>query len=652
MRASAIEGGEVESVWPVRVRVFLGLLLLPAMAFLVLGPDPFGLSFAERAEAGKTLRPKDYAGAYLFWITLVNVGVLLALIASFRHWARPGRATCGPALVSPATRWHPMFLTGTALAMLALAISAAPRLDDSLWTDEKYMVVHSIAGAYEVNDANEIEFEPVSWGNTLFFYQKPNNHVPYSILARLSWDGWRTLAQPEDRRAVETVVRMPALLFGIVGIATLAGLLARLGFPVAGVLAAWILALHPWYLRYASEVRGYSLMLALLPLLIIFGLRVLERASWPRFAVYGACQILLLWTYPGTIFVLIVINAAVLGRLWKTRTRDAGADASPLLRFAMTELLAGLVWLQLNLANMMQFLEYAKSWTSPITMKFLSKTALLMLLGTSSEEPREGFVTMAGLFESHPILLPILIAASLAAFVLGCVRLARSGVAGRLALAVLVLPGPLTIAFAAIRGDHLYEWYVIHALPGVIAGISLGVVWAGQAFPRGAARKGVIGMLALSFGASYAMASHPMRDALRTRSIEPTFELLEAFGWPPHRDPAATRSVMTGTVYGDLDYYDPAARSLRDPDGLIALMQEADETSLPLFVSFDRPQLARKRNPAAIALLERPGFFEKVGEFDGVFYKYRRAVFRYRPGSVADLSPPDVESQPRSADQG
>lgn len=544
-----------------------------------------------------------------------------------------------------------MFLVGTVLAMLALAISAAPRLDDSLWTDEKYMVVRSIAGAYEINDANEVEFEPVSWGNTLFFYQKPNNHVPYSILARLSWDGWQALAQPEDRRAVETVVRMPALLFGIAGIATLAGLLARLGFPVAGVLAAWILALHPWYLRYASEVRGYSLMLALLPLLIILGLRVLERTTWPRFAAYGACQTLLLWTYPGALFVLIVINGAVLGRLWKTRTDAAGADASPLLRFAMTELLAGLVWLQLNLPNMMQFLEYAKDWSSPITMDFLSRTALLMLLGTPSEEPREGFVTMAGLFENSPVLLPILIVASLAAFVLGCIRLAQSGVAGRLSLAVILLPGPLTIGFAAMRGDHLYEWYVIHALPGIIAGISLGVVWAGQVVPQGAARKGVTGMLVLSYGASYAIASHPMRDVLRTRPIQPTFQILEAFGWPPHRDPAATRSVMTGTVYGDLDYYDPAARSLRDPQSLIALMQEADEARLPLFVSFNRPDLAQKRNPVAIALLERPELFEKVGQFDGVFYKYRRAVFRYRPGAVAGLAPPDTETDPQGAEQ-
>jgi hypothetical protein len=626
------------SPWPPRVRALLGLLLLPAVAFLFLGPDPFGLAFAARVEAGELLRPRDYAGAYLFWITFVNAIALVLLILGFRHWARPGRPASDPALAPAPGRPGALVVAGVALAMLGLAVSAAPRLDDSLWTDEKYMVVRSIAGQYEIDDAGDVVFAPVSWGNTFFYYQKPNNHVPYSILARLSWEGWRALTQPEDRRAAETVVRLPALLCGIAGIGTLAWLLVHLGFPAAAVLTAWILALHPWYLRYASEVRGYSLMLALLPLLIVLAMRALERGSWPRWALYGASQVLLLWTYPGAIFVLVVANLVVLWRLWLTRRGGNGAGAPPLLRFAMTELLAGLAWLQLNLVNMMQFLEYAKSWTSPITTRFLRETALLMLLGTSTEPPREGFVTMAGLFDSYPVLLPGLISVSLLAWLLGCLRLARGGAAGRLALAVLVLPGPMTIAFAALRGDHLYEWYLIHALPGVVAGIALGLAWIGHLLPEGAARRAALAVLLLAFGSAYATASHPMRDALRTRPIQPTFELLETFGWPPHRDPTAERPVLTGAAYGAVTYYDPATRAVRDRESLIALMREADETGLPLFVSFNRPRLARKRNPEGIAMLERSEFFEPVGQFDGVFFKYRRAVFRYRPGSVETLA--------------
>lgn len=630
------------SPWPRRVRIGLAALLVPFAAFLVLGPDPFGAEFRARAAAGEHLRPRDFAGAYLWWMTLASSLAVIGLLATYRLWARPGRPA-EDAAFAPAAGPGRLFHVGVALAMLGMVVSALPRLDDALWTDEKYMVVRSIAGQYEVDDQGQIEFEAVSWGNTFFYYVKPNNHVPYSVAARLCWDLWRVITQPEDRRASETVVRAPALVAAVLGIAALAWLLLRLGFPAAGVLAAWILALHPWYLRYASEVRGYAFMLALVPLVVVAALRVLERGSWPRHALYGLAQVLLLWTYPGTLFVLVVINAAVAFRLVQTRKGDLGEGAPPLLRFFMTEFFAGLVWLQLNLVNMMQFLEYAKSWTSPITIRFLRETSLLMLLGTPEEPYREGFISMAALEQTLPLALPVLIWVSALAFAVGVGCLLVRGAAARLALTVLVLPGPLTVLFAAVRGDHLYEWYLIHALPGVIACIALGIAAATRLVPAGRARQGATAVVLVAFVSLYAVVSHPMRDALRTRDIQPTFAFLEAFGWPPDRDPRAPRPALTGAVYGTMDYYDPAMRDVRTPDALFALMREADRTAMPLYVSFNRPLLARKRAPETIAWLERPDLFVPVGEFDGVFHKYRRSVYRYRKGSVDEVVAPPEE---------
>ncbi len=623
----------------------LACLLVPFVGFLVLGPDPFGREFAERAAAGEPLRPRDFAGAYLFWMTLASSIAIVGLLATYGRWARPGRPAEDPAFAAP-PRPGWLFGAGVALAMVGMAISAWPRLDDALWTDEKYMVVRSIAGQYEADEQGAIVFEDVSWGNTFFYYVKPNNHVPYSVTARVFWDVWRAITQPEDRRASETVVRMPAFLAGILGVGALAWLLWRLSLPGAGVLAAWVLALHPWYLRYASEVRGYAFMLALVPLVIVAALRVLERGSWPRWTVYGASQVLLLWTYPGTLFVLVVLNLAVLARLWQMRGGDVGEGAPPLLRFVMTELFAGLVWLQLNLVNMMQFLEYAKSWTSPITMRWIRETSLLMLLGTPEEPFREGFVSMAALAQSHPVALPLLVWISAAAFAVGVVLLLRLGPAARLAVAVLVLPGPMTVVFAAVRGDHLYEWYVIHALPGVVACLALGVAGLARLVPAGAARHGALALLLVLYVSLYAVVSEPMRNALRTRDIQPTFAFLEAFGWPPGRDPTAPRPTLTGAVYGTMDYYDPAMRDVRTPAALRALMREADQGERPLYVSFNRPLLARKRVPETIALLEREDLFEPVGEFDGVFHKYRRHVFRYRTGSLDEPEGADAAAPP------
>ncbi len=633
------------SPWPQRVKWLLLATLVALGAILVLGPDPFGAAFFARREAGEHLRPRDYAFAYLWWMSLASAVSIVGLLATFSKWARPGRGAEDPAFEShtPAT---PAFFIVVALAMLGLVISALPRLDDSLWTDEKYMVVRSIAGQYGVEDSGEVEFDRVSWGNTLFYYVKPNNHVPYSIAARLTWDAVRTVTQPEDQRASETVVRLPALAAGVAGLGTLAWLLLRLGFPVAGMWAACILALHPWYLRYASEVRGYSLMLALVPLYLVSAMRVLERGSWPRWACFGAIQFLLLWTYPGTLFVLIAVNGAVLFRLWSQREADAGEGAPPLLRFLLTGFLSGLLWLQLNLVNMMQFLDYAKNWTRPISSRFLAETGLLMLFGTETESFKEGFVSMESVSMDYPILLPCMVFVSCLAFLAGAVRLAWEDAPSRLAWIGLLLPGPMTVVFAAVRGDHLYEWYLIHALPGIIGCLAIGLVLLARLFPLGRARSVALTLVGLVFFASYAAITDPMRTALRTRDIEPTFLLLEAFGWPPHRDPSAERPALTGQVYGPTRYYDPRALDLRDPSLLRAAMVEADRQELPFFVSFDRPKLARKRRPETIAVLERPELFEPVGQFDGVFHKYRRVVYRYVPGSVEDFRLEETPASP------
>ncbi len=52
-------------------------------------------------------------------------------------------------------------------------------------------------------------------------------------------------------------MRVPTLLVGMLSVAAVAWLLLECGFPLAGAIAAFLLALHPWHLRYATEARGY-----------------------------------------------------------------------------------------------------------------------------------------------------------------------------------------------------------------------------------------------------------------------------------------------------------------------------------------------------------------------------------------------------------
>ena len=97
---------------------------------------------------------------------------------------------------------------------------------------------------------------------------------------------------------------------GIGAVCTLAILLRRCVSPLAGVLAAWLLALHPWHLRFAAEARGYSLMLCIIPILLYFWVRAIRENRWRWWLLHSASQFALVYCYPGSLYVLIVLNGA------------------------------------------------------------------------------------------------------------------------------------------------------------------------------------------------------------------------------------------------------------------------------------------------------------------------------------------------------
>jgi len=132
--------------------------------------------------------------------------------------------------------------------------------------------------------------------DTIFHYRVPN-HVLQSILSRASNEIWRFVARPKGLPFSETAVRLPGFFAGLAAVGALAVLLARLGFPVAGMLAGMLLALG--FRRMVTSSIPGALFALVLPLAA--GLCVLETKrrdgylfEWyvifllPAFLAFGA----------------------------------------------------------------------------------------------------------------------------------------------------------------------------------------------------------------------------------------------------------------------------------------------------------------------------------------------------------------------------
>ena len=268
-------------------RLLLWASLVGLTVHLIAGDKPWSGGIAERLAEGVPLRAIDYARTYRWWISLGSAGLVIGLLATLRRWIGSPRAAECPELAAP-DRGGRAVAAVAALAMLTAALMAAPRLDFSFWEDERRTVRFSVDGGYDRDREGDLVFREVRWRDAwLYTLSRPNNHVPFSLLARLSLGAWRAVAQPELRFASEPAVRLPAFVFGIAAIGALAWCLWRVGLPWAAGFAAIFLAIHPWHLRYTSEARGYSLLLLCMPLLLGAMVAVLHRGTWRRWIAFG-----------------------------------------------------------------------------------------------------------------------------------------------------------------------------------------------------------------------------------------------------------------------------------------------------------------------------------------------------------------------------
>lgn len=137
----------------------------------------------------------------------------------------------------------------------------------------------------------------------LFYYPLPNNHVLHTVLVYLST---HVLGNSPE------AIRQPAFLFGIMAIPLVYLVCRRLFSNQSGFAAAVLMAVHPYMVLYSTNARGYSALLTFTLLMILAGLRVVERPSLGRCFILALLGSLGLFAVPTMVFPLAGIDLWVL----------------------------------------------------------------------------------------------------------------------------------------------------------------------------------------------------------------------------------------------------------------------------------------------------------------------------------------------------
>ena len=623
-----------------RTRDVLWLLLVLLIVYLVFGDNPWQDGIAERVQKGKRIRPIDYWVSYAYWVAAANAFILGLLLRFHRLWRAPGAAPRCAEFARPDSRLHPIGWLLVALAIVTSASLAYPRLDQSLWDDEETSVRTAIAGAYYLNDEGELRFRKSDLRDTFFSYRSPNNHIVHNLIARTLHTVWSAATPGEDRRADDFAVRLPAFLFGMASLASLAYFLWRMGFPWAGVFGAWFLALHPWHLRYASEARGYSLVFVLVPLVWAVLLDALYHGSWRRWATFGGAQFVLLWAFPAAVYLLVLTNLLALGAIL---TRHHGPSrAQQGARWFSVNLFGAMLWALLMAGNVAQLIEWLeRKGARDLGVRWIKTTLAYFLSGMPWTHRRHGvdpvYPELADLAAQTPWLFYAAVATTAALLLLGTLRLLREGNYRRWVALLLLAPGPLTWCVGYLRGHHMHNWYLVFALPSFAALVALGATSAFRRARSPALSAALTVVLCGAYLAGLVSWTAAPRTALRTRSVQPYKEsVLLIRGTLDPFDPGQEQAI-TVSFSDPPDYYDPRVRIVETTEELRAWLERADREDRPLYLNRGRLHRAAKSHPGLVALAEREDLFELVAFIPGFEPLMSRKISRYRPGSRAVL---------------
>jgi hypothetical protein len=620
------------------LRLLCGAGVVTVLILLLMAKKPWEIL----AEIGAPEKPRDFVGIYFWWAGAINALLLTGLGLTVPWWLRAGAP-------SPVRRWLPARPRGRVFFLLVLAAMGLSaffgwqRLDFSLWDDEDNSLRRVILGRYSRGAERQDDTPKLkerSWNDALWNYTRPSNHVLQTLLSRVSLSAWRAAAQPKGLQFKESALRFPGYLAAILSVGAIAILLRRLGFARAGVMAAFLLALHPWQIRYAAEARGYIFTLLFGPLMLYCLLMAMEKGRWRWWFGFAASEFLLLYAYPGCLYMLVLAN--VCGLLALTFRLDGFSERLVHIpRMLVASSLAGMLYLQLMLPNLPQLTRYLSTERALGVLDARWHRNMLAHLATgipwnNSDDPASGYPELLWMIETRPWLQIALLVIPGFLLLAGVLRLLASRPAGWLVVAVLLLPALAVYVVSRSNNNYLYEWYVIFVLPGLVASVALGAEWPMRLLDRWRwGHRIAIPILMCAVLMGYAVASQPARKWMLTHPLQLSKDSILAVR--PSLDPYDPRQkdLITVSLGMHLESYDPNILSAQDVANLTRIAQEADALNKPLYVITGNDLAVSLDYPDLRTFIRNPAYFDAVSVLPGYDPTLTHYLWRYRPGTLA-----------------
>lgn len=630
-------------------------LILLLTAYLVFATKPWDPELDFSASAKSSLRVHSYVVDGLWWGALINLFIVSICLFASRFYPR-SNATSPDLEDEDQSAWKSLSPWQSrsilSLSLVAVALSAylnAPRLNHSLWGDEEATARRFIVGHVNRQDNGSLKWHKAKWGKTIWSFDNgPNNHVLFSILGRLSHSFAKPENGPDDYYFSETWIRLPAFLAGLGAVASIAWLMVVMGFPKSAPFAAFTLALHPWFVRWGTDARGYALELLFIPLILVFLLKALQakqnKTSWAWWASYGFTEFLLIYSHLGAVYFLFPLNIAAFILAWSpSRHQDYPLNPfrqKKIWQCAAANALGAVLTIQLLgpcLKPMLIWLGKSRA-AGDITMPWMENWISYFASGmpwNPWDASNPYCITLPDFLKEQPLLGGSSLLLTGLLLLAGFVALLKKR-QQRYLLLPLLAPGLLTVLHAKLGGNLLYPWYMVGFLPLCVIVVSVGL----DRISRLISKRRAYAPLAISFCLLFALLTQQQRQLYREHPVEALAHSVRLTRKVINPFDANIDEVITLDVVHATRLYDPAHLRVRSLEEFVAALKLADSTNRPLYLNLANPGLLGRDLPIIGQMIEDRKLFQAPTLIHGLQNPCTRYILRYIPHSVDKFALP------------
>ena len=628
---------------PWAIWVLLGLWLA-IDGWILLNAEPPWVTAVELAQnEADDVRPHwtTQAAPGIWWAAAITAALALGLAATARWWAcsatspaasaPTGRVTVHQPLGSASARQMRWFWIGLMAMVILAGVVRLPLASGSLWWDELWAVKQASHGQWREDRSNpgELRFVETTWDRAAWYFLKPTNHPTVSLAQKASLDSWRQLTGADRHEFNDLAARVPALLASLLAVLAVGALLKSWGMPVAGLLAAALLALHPWAIRYGVDTRAYALLMPLVPLALLWITKLHRQPwRWRWWLLLATNQWLLLWTFPNALPVALALFLTTALVLWH-RLPDRDHRLQACGRLVAVHVLAAMAFLHSFLPNLMQALHWGPDVQLLLSWPVLRDTFTGLALGIPyrASEAGSAVVDWAGLRAEHWWTTGWAwcngLAALLGAWALWC----RSRV-GLAAIGSVFLLCAAYVAVSWWREIYFYPRYLMPLLPLLVILVAIGwtqsAAWLARRVRTGAMpMAGAAGTFALLW---FVALAWPQLRLLAERPISPMHDTIQWIrSQPDGGDGLVIAYGLGGRV---LDVYAPDAVLAHDRQTIEEGLRKAGDRQQRAWLVRGYDNFDRMHMPGGFELIDDPQWFEFLEQFDGIEPQFQYRVYR------------------------